>query len=311
MKKILILIILFLIMPIIAQADSKCYYKDARDTDYIVEVMGSSAYIIGTQASGSASDFKNGCPNKIYYCTYEQKFSEEPYYYSIKVGGCGDSFSSVELTNYQKETTPSSGNSSLNYPFKCNYTSSYGDYSITVRKNSALVTSGYMSNITTVTTAPFNNGCPSTLYFCEITNPYSTEVTTTYSIGGTNCTNGVLLTYKPDSGTITPGTSDSGEGSGKPVNCEYLFGDPDNSNDIAYWLQWSMNLMKYIGIIALFILSTVDFVKALIQNDQDALKKAGMTTAKRFIFCVILFFLPIIIDFAMTLLGAYGTCNIG
>ena len=168
-----------------------------------------------------------------------------------------------------------------------------------------------MSNITTVTTAPFNDGCPNTLYFCEVTNPYSTEVTTTYSISSssTNCTNSVSLTYKPDSGDITP--EPSNPGSGQHFNCEYLFGDPDNSNYIAYWLQWTMNLMKYIGIIALFILSTVDFVKALIQNDQDALKKAGMTAAKRFIYCVILFFLPILIDFAMTLLGAYGTCNIG
>ncbi len=107
----------------------------------------------------------------------------------------------------------------------------------------------------------------------------------------------------------------SGNGSGyeptEHLNCRYLFGDPDDSKYIAYWLQWTINLMKYLGIIALFVMSTVDFVKALVQHDQDALKKAATTSVKRFIFCVLLFFLPIIVDTLMSFLGAYGTCNIG
>ena len=93
--------------------------------------------------------------------------------------------------------------------------------------------------------------------------------------------------------------------------CNSYFGDPEDSQYPAYWMQWILNIIKYVAIAALLVLSTVDFIKALVSNDKDALKKAGMTTAKRFIYVVILFFLPIIVDFIMRLFGAYGTCGIG
>lgn len=93
--------------------------------------------------------------------------------------------------------------------------------------------------------------------------------------------------------------------------CQSYFGDPNDIDCTAYWLQWILNIIKYIAIGALLILCTFDFIKALVQNDKDALKKAGTTAIKRFIFVVILFFLPIIVEFIMSLFGAYGTCGIG
>lgn len=92
--------------------------------------------------------------------------------------------------------------------------------------------------------------------------------------------------------------------------CDNIFGDPNDIDCTAYWLQWILDIIKYVAIAALLILSTFDFIKAIISNDKDALKKAGTTAAKRFIFVVILFFLPIIIDLIMRLFGAYGTCGI-
>lgn len=88
-------------------------------------------------------------------------------------------------------------------------------------------------------------------------------------------------------------------------------GDPTNSQYPAYWLQWILNVMKYVAIVALLVLVTMDFVKAVASNDKDALKKAGTTAIKRFIYCVLLFFLPTIISLVMNLFGAYGTCGIG
>lgn len=93
-------------------------------------------------------------------------------------------------------------------------------------------------------------------------------------------------------------------------DCNSYFGDPDYSQYPAYWMQWILDIIKYVAIAALLVLSTVDFIKALVSNDKDALKKATTTTAKRFIYVVILFFLPIIVDFIMRLFGAYGTCRI-
>ena len=98
-----------------------------------------------------------------------------------------------------------------------------------------------------------------------------------------------------------------GAGSGK---CQAILGDPSDVDCPAYWLQWILNVMKYVAIAALIVLSMVDFIKATVSNDKDALKKAGVTAAKRFCFAVILFFLPIIIDYIMSLFGAYGTCGI-
>lgn len=93
--------------------------------------------------------------------------------------------------------------------------------------------------------------------------------------------------------------------------CDSIFGDPDDHTSVAYWLQWVLDVIKYVAIAALLVLSTMDFIKALVSNDKDAVKKAGTTTAKRFIYCVLIFFLPIIVDFLMTLFGAYGTCGLG
>ena len=98
-----------------------------------------------------------------------------------------------------------------------------------------------------------------------------------------------------------------GDGSGK---CQAILGDPEDVDCPAYWLQWVLNVMTYIAIAALIVLSMVDFIKATVSNDKDALKKAGVTATKRFFFAVILFFLPIIIDYIMSLFGAYGTCGI-
>ncbi len=93
-------------------------------------------------------------------------------------------------------------------------------------------------------------------------------------------------------------------------NCP-AFGDPNIETDPAYWIQWILNLMKYMAIIALLVLVISDFFKAIVENDKDALKKAGNKALKRFIYCVLLFFLPTIISLIMTMFGAYGTCGIG
>ena len=94
------------------------------------------------------------------------------------------------------------------------------------------------------------------------------------------------------------------------LTCESLLGDPNNCGGEcpAFWFQWVLNVMKYIAIVALLVLVTVDFLKALVQDDKDALKKAGKTALKRFIYCVLLFFVPIIVEIVMKWFGVYGNC---
>lgn len=94
-------------------------------------------------------------------------------------------------------------------------------------------------------------------------------------------------------------------------SCEGILGDPEDDQEPAYWIQFVLDIMKYIAIAALIVLSAMDFFKAIVSNDKDSLQKAGKTTGLRFIYCVILFFLPVLVNFVMSLLGLYDTCGIG
>ena len=78
--------------------------------------------------------------------------------------------------------------------------------------------------------------------------------------------------------------------------CGSILGNIDDSGDPAYYLNFVFNLMKYIAIIILFIFTIIEFAKAAISNDNDAIKKAAQKTVKRLIICIIIFFLPQLID---------------
>ena len=58
----------------------------------------------------------------------------------------------------------------------------------------------------------------------------------------------------------------SGEG------CDSLLGNPDYVGDVAYYLQTFFDIMKYLGVALCIVLTTVDFVKALLGQDKDLYK---------------------------------------
>ena len=95
--------------------------------------------------------------------------------------------------------------------------------------------------------------------------------------------------------------------------CSSFLGDKNDSNDPAYYLNFIFNLLKYIAIVILFVFSIIEFGKAVISNDNDALKKAVQKTIKRLVICIVIFFLPQLINFIMELLGVIEdpTCGIG
>lgn len=93
--------------------------------------------------------------------------------------------------------------------------------------------------------------------------------------------------------------------------CNAIFGDPNNSNSVAYFLQQVLTVMQYAGPILCLVLSISDFVKAAASQDKDALTKAAKTTGKRIVLAMVLFFIPVLVNFLFPLLGWYGTCGIG
>lgn len=96
-------------------------------------------------------------------------------------------------------------------------------------------------------------------------------------------------------------------------SCDSILGSVNNHDAPAYYLNFAFNILKYIAIIALFVLTVLDFAKAVASSDNDALKKALQKTIKRLVICIVIFFLPRLINFILGLLGIVDdpTCGIG
>lgn len=113
----------------------------------------------------------------------------------------------------------------------------------------------------------------------------------------------VLNNYR-DKGTDYKFTADFGT----EESCAGFLGEKDDHTSPAYFLDLIMKIFKYAAVILALVLSVVDFVKATVSQDKDLLQKAIMTSIKRLVFAVIIFFLPIVINFFLSLIGAYSSC---
>ena len=91
------------------------------------------------------------------------------------------------------------------------------------------------------------------------------------------------------------------------VDCSSYLGYVGTKGTPAYYLDFVFQIMKYIAIVLLFVLTVVDFAKATASNKDDAIKKALQTAVKRTIIAVIIFFLPILVNFILDLLGVVST----
>ena len=84
-----------------------------------------------------------------------------------------------------------------------------------------------------------------------------------------------------------------------PVDCDSLLGTRTDTSTPAYYVHTGFVWIKYIAIIILIVLSMKDFGFAIISKDEEAIKKATSSTIKRFIYCIIIFVLPILIELIM------------
>ena len=93
--------------------------------------------------------------------------------------------------------------------------------------------------------------------------------------------------------------------------CGGVFGDPEDPNYIAYYLQLIFNIMKFLGPVLVIVMSIIDLLKVSAEQKQDGeLEKLGSKTLKRLIYAVIIFTLPSLINYIFGLVGLYGTCGI-
>lgn len=93
--------------------------------------------------------------------------------------------------------------------------------------------------------------------------------------------------------------------------CNFILGDVNNSTSFAYFLNQIFKLIKVGGPLLAVIMTIVDAVKAVTNQDKDTMNKFVNKTIKRVIYAVLLFVIPSLLDFVFRLVGIYGVCDIG
>lgn len=122
----------------------------------------------------------------------------------------------------------------------------------------------------------------------------------------------------PESGT---GTNGSNSGSGRIDISEGLEGPDANltvgdatcdgilgSGKFKEYLVDFLNIIRIVGVAMVIIFSTIDFGKAIIAQDNEALKKSSQTAFKRLTIAIVIFFLPIVLNILLSLIGLSGIC---
>jgi len=89
----------------------------------------------------------------------------------------------------------------------------------------------------------------------------------------------------------------------KPQNCNGIFGDPTDTESLAYIIQKILDYIKIIGPILVVVLSSIDFVKVIWSSDDESMKKAQQKLVKRLVAAVLLFLLPVLIDLMFNLIN--------
>lgn len=87
------------------------------------------------------------------------------------------------------------------------------------------------------------------------------------------------------------------------MDCTGLFGDPNDTESVAYLIQKILDYIKIIGPILVVVLSTVDFIKVIWVSDAENMKKAQQKLVKRLAAAILLFLLPLLVGLLFSLLN--------
>ncbi len=77
----------------------------------------------------------------------------------------------------------------------------------------------------------------------------------------------------------------------------------DSWGDLKTDLQNIFNFLKVVVPLLVIGLSSYDFIKAVTAKDEKDVKKAFQKLLKRFMYAIILFFLPVLLNFLLDLAG--------
>ena len=96
------------------------------------------------------------------------------------------------------------------------------------------------------------------------------------------------------------------------VTCELIFhneyGEYNNTHKL---LSGTLRFMQYIGVVLALVLSIIDFIKVVPTQDKDMLRKSAIKAATRLGIAIVIFFVPIVLDFILDLVGfSNSTCGL-
>ena len=119
-------------------------------------------------------------------------------------------------------------------------------------------------------------------------------------------------TNPPDSASDDPTISEIND-------CVTLLGSPKTEGTPAYYVSVAFRVVKYVAVGLLIVLSTIDFISAIMSQDKEILNKTVTKVVKRFVLCVVIFILPTILDLVLQYINdsqyleqvKLGLCGIG
>lgn len=78
------------------------------------------------------------------------------------------------------------------------------------------------------------------------------------------------------------------------------------SDDLGDWLIQLLDIIKIAALVLTLVLGMFDFLKGTVSGEADAMKKVWKSFSRRLIAVVLLFLLPVIIEFILGLVSIYG-----
>lgn len=96
-------------------------------------------------------------------------------------------------------------------------------------------------------------------------------------------------------------------------SCASILGDPSNPKSVAWLVVTVLNYFRIIGPLLVIVLSGLDYVKAIINSDDDALKKTHSRLVKRLILAALLFLIPTIVELLLKIFNIVSDplCGMG
>ncbi len=94
-------------------------------------------------------------------------------------------------------------------------------------------------------------------------------------------------------------------------DCDSILGDPVNDPNSVAWLLFKiLNYIRILGPLAVVVLSGIEYTMAIVNSDDDTLKKAHSHLKTRLIMVALLFLLPTIIKILFQVFGIATDCGV-